>query len=174
MGVEEVIAKGLETRLGTFVKRSEQALMAAKHRALKPFGLSVPQYAALLALSQAPLSGAQLARICYVTPQSMASLMATLESKDLIRRTPSDVHAQVLVAQLTRTGRALFRRADAAALAVEARLSAAYTDDEERTLRDLLQRAIATLSDERTEAGDGQGTTGHDGPGDGHRRDRQG
>jgi DNA-binding MarR family transcriptional regulator len=147
MGVEERIAAGLETRLGTFLKRGEQALMAEKSRVLRPFGLSVPQYAALLALSQAPLSGAQLARICYVTPQSMASLLTNLEAKKLIERTPSDIHSQVLVAKLTRSGYATFRKADAAALAVEQRLSAAFTDEEERSLRELLQRAILTLSE---------------------------
>jgi DNA-binding MarR family transcriptional regulator len=147
MGVEERIAEGLESRLGTFLKRGEQALMAEKARVLKPFGLSVPQYAALLALSQAPLSGAQLARICYVTPQSMASLLANLEAKKLVERTPSDVHAQVLVAKLTRSGFATFRKANEAALAVEKRLSAAFTDDEEKTLRELMQRAIITLSE---------------------------
>ena len=146
MGVEERIAEGLESRLGTFLKRSEQALMAEKARALRPFGLSVPQYAALNALSQAPLSGAQLARLVYVTPQSMASLLATLETKGLIERTPSEVHAQVLVAKLTRAGHAVFRKANDAALAVEARLSAAFTPEEEESLRELLRRAIKTLT----------------------------
>jgi DNA-binding MarR family transcriptional regulator len=146
MGVEERISEGLESRLGTFLKRAEQALMAEKHRVLKPFGLSVPQYAVQHALSVAPLSGAQLARVCCVTPQSMASLLSTMESKKLIERTPSDVHAQVLVARLTRTGHATFRKADAAALAVEARLSAAFSSDEDKLLRELLQRAITTLS----------------------------
>ena len=70
-----------------------------------------------------------------------------MESKKLIERTPSDVHAQVLVAKLTRTGHSTFRKADAAALAVEARLSAAFTPDEDKSLRELLQRAISTLAD---------------------------
>jgi DNA-binding MarR family transcriptional regulator len=146
VGVEERIDESLQRRLGTFLKRGEQALMAEKNRVLKPFGLSVPQYAVLHALSVAPLSGAQLARVCCVTPQSMASLLSTLESKNLIERTPSDVHAQVLVARLTRSGWASFRKADEAALAVEARLSAAFGADEEKTLRELIQRAVTTLS----------------------------
>lgn len=146
MGVEERITEGLESRLGTFLKRAEQALMAEKHRVLKPFDLSVPQYAVLHALSVAPLSGAQLARVCCVTPQSMASLLATMESKKLIERTPSDVHAQVLVARLTRTGHSTFRKANAAALEVEARLSATFTPEEDKVFRDMLQRSIATLS----------------------------
>lgn len=148
MQVEERIASTLESRMGTFIKRAEQALMSAKQRALKPFGLTVPQYAALHALSISPLSGAQLARVCCVTPQSMASLLATLEDKKLIERTPSGVHMQVLVSRLTRSGHAVFRKADAAALAVEARLSAAFDPDEDATLRKLLQRAVTTLSSE--------------------------
>ncbi|MEC3977379.1 MarR family winged helix-turn-helix transcriptional regulator [Amycolatopsis sp. H20-H5] len=146
MGIEERISKGLESRLGTFLKSAEQALMAEKNRVLRPFGLSVPQYAVLHALSVAPLSGAQLARVCCVTPQSMASLLSTMESKKLVERSPSDVHAQVLVAKLTRTGHATFRKADAAALAVEARLSAAFSPDEDRSLRALLRHAVTTLS----------------------------
>lgn len=145
MGVEEQISKALEARLGTFLKRAEQALMNEKQRALKPLGLSVPQYAVLHALSVSPLSGAQLARVCCVTPQSMASLLSTLESKKLIERSPSDVHAQVLVARLTRSGHAAFRKANAAALEVESRLSALYGPEEEQLLRELLQRAIRSL-----------------------------
>ncbi|MFC7331449.1 MarR family winged helix-turn-helix transcriptional regulator [Marinactinospora rubrisoli] len=150
MGPEERIAEAVETRLGTFVKRAEQALMAEKADALRPFGLSVPQYAVMYALSIAPgCSGAQLARVCYVTPQSMASLLSTLESKKLVERRPSEVHAQVMVTRLTRSGHALLRKADAAALAVEARLSAAFTPEEESLLRRLLQRATDTLAAER-------------------------
>ncbi|GAA4973548.1 MarR family transcriptional regulator [Pseudonocardia tropica] len=146
MGVEERINESLESRLGTFLKRSEQALMAAKERALKPFRLSVPQYAALYALSVAPLSGAQLARVGCVTPQSMASLLANLESKGLVERRRSEVHAQVLVARMTPRGRSTFRRANEACLAIEHGLSAAFTDDEEKQLRVLLDRAVSRLA----------------------------
>lgn len=148
MSVEERIAEALESRLGTVIRRAEQALMAEKHRVLKPLGLTVPQYAALHALSVSPLSGAQLARVCCVTPQSMAAMLSTLEAKRLVERTPSEVHAQVLVAKLTRSGHAVFRKADAAALAVEARLSAAYTTREDEMLRELLHRAGDALVDD--------------------------
>ncbi|MFC3995909.1 MarR family winged helix-turn-helix transcriptional regulator [Nocardiopsis sediminis] len=149
MDAEERIVEAVEQRLGTFVKRAEQALLTEKSRVLRPFGLSVPQYAAMYALSMASgLSGAQLARVCWVTPQSMASLLSTLEAKGLVERRPSAAHAQVLLARLTRRGRALLERADAAALAVEARLSGAYSAEEERLVRDLLQRGTAALSEE--------------------------
>lgn len=148
MGIEQRITDALETRLGHFIKRAEQALMAEKQRVLRPLGLSVPQYSALHALSISPMSGAQMARVCCVTPQSMASLLATLESKKLVERTPSPVHSHVMVVKLTRSGHALFRKADAAALQVEAKLSAALGPDEEKSLRVLLQRSIEVLSED--------------------------
>ncbi|WP_406641405.1 MarR family winged helix-turn-helix transcriptional regulator [Amycolatopsis sp. WGS_07] len=147
MGVEERIAEKLDPRLGNHLKRAEVALMAEKGRVLKPFGLSVPQYAAMHALSVAPLSGAQLARVCCVTPQSMTSMLSTLESKNLVERTPSEVHAQVLIARLTRSGHAVFRKANEAALAVEARLSAEFEPEEEELLRALLARAVKVLGE---------------------------
>jgi DNA-binding MarR family transcriptional regulator len=146
MGVEERITALVNRRLGSWLRQAELALMAEKARVLKPLGLSVPQYAALHALSVAPLSGAQLARVCCVTPQSMASMLATLESRELVERTPSEVHGMVLIATLTPVGRALFEQADAVALAVEARLSAAYSTAEDEQLRELLGRGIQVLS----------------------------
>jgi DNA-binding MarR family transcriptional regulator len=151
MGVEERITALVNRRLGSWLRQAEQALMAEKARVLKPLGLSVPQYAALHALSVAPLSGAQLARVCCVTPQSMASMLATLESRELVERTPSEVHGMVLIATLTPAGRALFEQGDAVALAVESRLSAAFSSTEDEQLREMLGRGIRALS-ERTAA----------------------
>jgi DNA-binding MarR family transcriptional regulator len=138
----------IHSRLGHFIKRAEQALMTEKSDALREFELTVPQYAALLALSYTPsASGAQLARICVVTPQTMATVLANLESKGLIEREPSSIHQRVLVTRLTRTGRALVKRADQKARAVEERLGAAFSEVERDQLRGLLERAIAALHD---------------------------
>lgn len=148
MNAEQRINDALLERLGTYVKRAEQSLMAAKNKALRPLGLTVPQYAALHALSFASLSGSQLARVCCVTPQSMASLLSTMESKGLVTRAPAEVHAQVLLATLTPKGKELLDEADARALAVEARLSDVYTEDELALLRELLDRGIRALQEE--------------------------
>jgi DNA-binding MarR family transcriptional regulator len=146
MGVEQRITELVNRRLGSSLRQAGQALMAEKARLLKPLGLSVPQYTALHALSVASLSGAQLARVCCVTPQSMASMLSTLETRQLIEREPSEVHGLVLIATLTPAGRALFEEADAVALAVERRLSAAFTKQEEGQLRELLARSIENLA----------------------------
>lgn len=109
--------------------------------------LTVPQYAAMYALSPAPgISGARLARLCAVTPQSMTTVLKTLESRGLIERRPSEDHAQVLITRLTPEGRELLRDADAAAVAVERRLADAYTPEELDRLRELLERAVGVLA----------------------------
>ncbi|MGI5486651.1 MarR family winged helix-turn-helix transcriptional regulator [Microtetraspora malaysiensis] len=149
MGTDEKkVAESVAWRPGGAVKRAEQALMAEKSRVLRPFGLTVPQYAAMYALSLAPgISGAKLARLCSVTPQSMATVIKTLESRGLVERRPSSDHAQVLVTRLSRAGQALLRKADAEAVAVERRLVDAFTPDEIALLRELLERAVVVLTD---------------------------
>ena len=126
----------MNSRPGHAIKRAEQALMSQKSEALRPFDLTVPQYAALMVLYFSPgASGAQLARACVVTPQTMATVLANLEEdKGLIEHTPSSVHHKVLVTKLTRTSRALVKKADVQAKAVEDRVAAAFSPQEQELL----------------------------------------
>ncbi|MGA5817680.1 MarR family winged helix-turn-helix transcriptional regulator [Kitasatospora sp. NPDC094028] len=133
-------------RLGHAIKRAEQALIGEKTRVLRTVDLTVPQYVTLLVLQQsAGMSGAQLARECMVTPQTMTTILTNLETKGLITREPSSVHQKVLVAKLTRSGRALTKKADALARGVEERLAEAFDEAERAQLRELLDRSTAAL-----------------------------
>ncbi len=133
-------------RLGHDIKRAEQAIMGVKKAVLRDAGLTVAQYAALLALAESPgLSGAQLARRCLVTPQTMATVLAALTEKNLIDREQSSVHSLVLVAHLTRSGHAVVRKADRLAIDVERHLAGAFTAREREELQELLGRATAAL-----------------------------
>jgi DNA-binding MarR family transcriptional regulator len=141
---------GAEVRLGHLIKRCEQALIAEKSRALRPVGLTVSQYVVMLTLAENPgMSGAQLARSCMITPQSVSSLLAMLESKELVTRTQSDVHSKVFVARLTKTGQALLRKADPEALEIERQLGAEFTPAELVAFRAFLDRATTTLTHEK-------------------------
>ncbi|MFC5183106.1 MarR family winged helix-turn-helix transcriptional regulator [Actinomadura harenae] len=143
---DERIEQATAWRPGGLIKRAEQALIAEKSRVLRPFGLTVPQYAAMYALSLAPgVSGARLARFCAVTPQSMTTVLKTLEGRGLVERHPSEDHAQVLVTRLTPEGEGLLAEADAAAVAVERRIVDAFDPGELEALRVLLQRAVDVL-----------------------------
>lgn len=136
----------MSERLGGDIKRVEQDLMAAKAAAVKPSGLTVPQYAALLALMENPgIPAASLARLCLVTPQTMTTILQNLVGMGLVERTPHPWHGNVLETRVTEAGLATFDRADEQATEVEKRLAAEFSDEERRTLRALLARCSNAL-----------------------------
>ncbi|WP_322762471.1 MarR family transcriptional regulator [Frankia sp. Cr2] len=136
-----------EQRLGTLIKQAEQALIAEKSRVLHPFDLTVPQYSALLLLTENPgVSSARLARLVGVTAQAMNSVITLLEQRALVSRTPSPDHGKVLLIRLTRAGSALLRRADEQAVAVEQRLAAAFSQPDLARFREQLATAIEVLA----------------------------
>ncbi|MET7343312.1 MarR family winged helix-turn-helix transcriptional regulator [Streptomyces sp. NPDC087866] len=133
-------------RLGLDIKRAEQALMAAKSAALKDDGLTVAQYAALLALSDNPgISGAALARACLVTPQAMAAVLKHLEERGLIARSAHPYHQKMLETRLTEAGTETLWKADERAVRIERRIADALTPGERDTLRDLLARCVTAI-----------------------------
>ncbi len=137
----------LDQRLGSDLKRVEQQLMTAKHEAVRPAGLTVPQFAALLVLEQSPgISAAALARSCAVTPQTMTTILRNLEQRGLIERNAHPWHGNVLETRLTESGTAVLVAADERASAVERRLADAFTEQERTTLRALLARCSEVLT----------------------------
>lgn len=137
-------------RLGFHLKRAEQALNATKNAVLKPAGVTVAQYAALLHLAENPgISAAALARLCGVTPPTMNTVLRNLQDRGLIERTPHEWHKNVLETRLTGEGRAVMADADARAVRVERALAAEFTDEERDTLVTLLGRCVDLLERER-------------------------
>lgn len=97
---------------GYVVKQTQQAYRARMDGALSGFALSAPQYVVLAALDQlGGASNAELARACFVTPQSMHAIVAVLERRDLISRPATANTGRALQATLTDDGRALLDRA---------------------------------------------------------------
>ncbi|KPC61938.1 MarR family winged helix-turn-helix transcriptional regulator [Streptomyces chattanoogensis] len=137
-------------RLGSHLKRAEQALNATKHAVLKPVGLTVPQYAALLFLSERPgISAAGLARACRVTPPTMNTVLKKLQERGLIERTPHEWHKNVLEIRLTEEGKAVMADADARAIRVERALAEEFTEEERASIIALLGRCVDLLESVR-------------------------
>lgn len=135
-----------EERIGSHIKRAEQALLGAKNAALRPAAVTVPQYAALLWLSEKPgISAAALARLCGVTPPTMNTVLKNLQERGLVERTPHELHRNVLETRLTEEGRSVMEVADAGAVAVERALAAEFTGEERESLIRLLGRCAGTL-----------------------------
>jgi len=118
-GQEAYLAE-TRSRIGSSIKRAEQAMMAVKSKVLREYDLSVAQYAAMTSLYYVPgQSAAQLARAAAVTPQTMATILARLDAKSLITRVPSEIHSRVNIVTLTDAGEELVVQADEKVRAVE-------------------------------------------------------
>ncbi|MCT9078989.1 MarR family winged helix-turn-helix transcriptional regulator [Streptomyces fulvoviolaceus] len=137
-------------RLGSHLKRAEQALSATKTTLLKPAGVTVAQYSALLCLAGSPgISAAALARMCGVTPPTMNTVLKNLQDRALIERTPHEWHRNVLETRLTDEGHAVLADADARIVRAEQALAAQFTDEERAALVGLLGRCVDVLEKER-------------------------
>lgn len=134
----------LGVRVGYELKRAQHALRVEMDGALREVGLTTPQYAALAVLEGEPgLSGAELARRCFVTPQTMNGIVANLENAGLLERRPHPEHGRVLRAYLTGEGEAMVSRAHAPIEAIEERMLAGTGEDE----RGRLLRALRDCAD---------------------------
>src|SRR5215831_3159101 len=101
---------GTKTRpsLLYMVKQVELVVRSHLDELVKPAGITALQYTALTVLHRHDgLSAAQLARDSFVTSQSMADMVRTLEDRGLIRRERNPANRRELLILLTDAGRAL-------------------------------------------------------------------
>ncbi|MGP0091417.1 MAG: MarR family winged helix-turn-helix transcriptional regulator [Xanthobacteraceae bacterium] len=113
---------------------------------LRRVELTMAQYALLAAIEETPgASGAELARRCFITPQSVNGLIAGLLESRLIERAPSSTHGRIIEINLTDAGRARLRKAHAAALEVESAMLRGIGASDRRLLAGLLATCIANL-----------------------------
>ncbi|MEV0237050.1 MarR family transcriptional regulator [Nonomuraea sp. NPDC050786] len=137
----------VEEYLCTRIRRTEQALMGHHEAVLRGYGLTMTQYTVLLTLArEGGMSGAQLARACGVTQQTMATVLTGLQNKELIAREPSTVHAKVMIATPTEQGRRLLDHAYQEVIVLERALTDAFTADEHAAFCELLDRATGILT----------------------------
>ena len=136
-----------EGSVGYELKRAQHALRLRMDDVLRPVGLTTPQYAALAALAEAPgLSNAQLARHSFVTPQTMNQILKGLETAGLVRREGHPEHGRVLHAYLTGEGERLREECAGKVAAVEKRMVAGLSSQEQRVLLEALRSCARALS----------------------------
>lgn len=133
--------------IGYMVKSLQQGLRAAVSRQLRALNLTMADFTALSVMSNAPgLSNAELAKLCFVTPQTMHQVVARLEERQLIRRQSGGTRKEGLKASLTLEGKRTLRRC----MAINERVHATMLDglsaaDQER-FGSLLQHCLDRLS----------------------------
>ena len=113
---------------------------------LPAYDLSGPQVTALVTLHHEPgLSNAQLARRCFVTPQSMNEVVIELERRKLLAREPDPSNHRILRAQLTRSGKKVIDAWEARTAELEQRLLGGFSEQEARRFRRSVARAARNL-----------------------------
>jgi DNA-binding MarR family transcriptional regulator len=133
-------------RVGYQLKRAQQALRTAMDEGLRAQGITTPQYAALTALDgDEPLSGAELARRCIVTPQTMNAILVGLERARLVERAPHAEHGRVIEARLTKRGGAKVQDAHRTVFEIEERMLSEITPGARRRLNETLRRLVENL-----------------------------
>jgi DNA-binding MarR family transcriptional regulator len=142
------LQEALGARIGTHVKRLEQLITAAKTEALRPLGVTVPQYAVLFAIYHLqPTSAAQLARAVLTTPQTMSTILTNLAAKDLIVRDVSAIHQKLLEVRLTPAGEELVARCDEIAVKIEANLRGVIGEERFISLMETAQLVNSVIPD---------------------------
>jgi DNA-binding MarR family transcriptional regulator len=146
MSSKEVAEGRVESRIGYQMKRAQHALRVEMDRAVREVGMTTAQYAALSTLEAAPgLSGAELARRSFVTPQTMNAILANLEAAGLVVRRPNPEHGRVLQAYLTEMGEESVAKAHGLVEAVERRMLDRLSHEDRRWLLETLRGCADAL-----------------------------
>ena len=97
--------RGEKGYLAYLLRQAQAATRLTMERALADLGVTPPQFVVLTMLRAYPgLSGADLARVALLTPQTVGVIIRNLERDGAIRKTPHPVHGRVLQWTLTRRG----------------------------------------------------------------------
>ena len=138
--------RGEEGYFGYLLRQAAAASRLTLERALADLGATPPQFVVLTMLKAYPgLSGADLARVALLTPQTVGVIIRNLERDGAIRMTPHPVHGRVLQWTLTRRGLTLLEKCRRHALALERRLGSGLNPKAQATVRRWLARIAADL-----------------------------
>ncbi len=141
--------RGEHGHLAYLLRQAQAATRLTLERALADLGVTPPQFAVLTMLRAYPgLSGADLARVALLTPQTVGVIIRNLERDGAIRKTPHPVHGRVLQWTLTRHGGTLLKKCRRHVDAVERRLTAGLTAKAQVTIRRWLSRLALELQQE--------------------------
>lgn len=119
--------RGVEAHAGYLLRQAAGALRGAMDRALEPAGITNPQFAVLAMLSLYPgASGADLARLSQLTPQTLTVITRNLAAAALIHRGVAAKGQRQIPYELTARGRAVLAQGKQVVAEMEAKLLAGF------------------------------------------------
>jgi DNA-binding MarR family transcriptional regulator len=129
------------------VKQVELVVRSHLDELVRPSGITALQYTALTVLERHDgLSAAQLARDSFVTAQSIADVVRSLEGRGLIRRERNPRNRRELLILLTDEGREVLDRHAGPVRELEERMVRDLTDRQAEQFRLALSKAWQALS----------------------------
>ena len=136
--------RGEDGYLGYLLRQAAAAYRQGVERALADLDVTPPQFAVLTMLNAYPgVSGADLARLSLLTPQTVSVIVANLERAGSVTRRAHEIHGRIQHLDLSESGGALLAACRTRVHAIEAELTQSLTDGEERIVRRWLVR-VAT------------------------------
>lgn len=128
--------RGADGHLGYLLRQAAHVHRQRVEAVLTELDLTAAQFSALVMLEAYPAqSGAELARLALLTPQTMSTIISNLLKAGLVARRPHAVHGRIQQIVLTPPGEARLSAAKARVYGLEPGLLAGLSPDEERIIR---------------------------------------
>ena len=138
--------RGEQGYLGYLLRQASAASRLTLERALAELGATPPQFVVLTMLKAYPgLSGADLARVALLTPQTVGVIIRNLERDGAILMTPHPVHGRIQQWTPTPRGTTLLKACRDRVLELEKRLATGIDGKAEVTIRRWLSKIATDL-----------------------------
>lgn len=133
---------------GYTIKKVQFLIHNLMNTKLFTISLTLPQYSVLKTLnnSRKPITGAMLAKLSFVTPQTMHTLLVSMEHRNLIKRSPAPDNSKSLNISITNQGASVLKNADTVLTGVIKKGNQALNNDEHTQLMGLLVKLYDGLS----------------------------
>ena len=134
-------------RLAYAIKLAQHCVRLRMDEALRPISLTTPQYGVLCALEAEPgMSNAKLARVLFVTAQTMHGIITNLMRGGLVERARDKQNGKRIAGTLTAEGVAVLSEANGLVGQVERRLAESLSADEASQLTKTLMECARRLA----------------------------
>ncbi len=132
----------------TLMRRVLLGFKAHLDDALRPRNVTTAQLRLLTEVKERPgSSGAQMARACYVTPQSAQAMLVRAVEHGWVVRGKDAENDRLVTARLTPAGERLLAHADLALAKLELEVWEGVAHADLRAMNELLERGLANLED---------------------------
>lgn len=141
--------RGEQGYLGYLLRQAHAAVRLKMERTLADLGVTSPQFAVLTMLNAYPgLSGADVARLTFLTPQTVGVIIRNLERDGAIAMTPHPVHGRIQQWTLTPRGSTLLRTCRERVIRLEKRLANGLDAKAEASIRRWLANVATELQED--------------------------